>query len=35
MKENISLSLKNAINFIPLEEIIALSQQSVRHLGQP
>ncbi len=32
MKENISLSLKNAVNFIPHEEIIALSQQSVRHL---
>jgi len=32
MKENISLSLKNAVNFISDEEIIALAQQSVRHL---
>ena len=32
MKENISLSLKNAVSFISYEEIIALAQQSVRHL---
>jgi glucose-6-phosphate isomerase len=32
MKENISLNLKNAVSFISFEEIIALAQQSVRHL---
>ena len=32
MKENISLSLKNVADFISLEEITALAQQSVRHL---
>jgi len=32
MKENISLNLKNAISLISFEEIIALAQQSVRHL---
>ncbi len=32
MKENISLSLKNVSDFISLEEITALAQQSVRHL---
>jgi glucose-6-phosphate isomerase len=32
MKENITLSLKNAVSFISYEEIIALAQQSVRHL---
>ncbi|MCJ7449796.1 MAG: glucose-6-phosphate isomerase [Bacteroidales bacterium] len=32
MKENISIDLKNAGNFIPHEEVIALAQQSVRHL---
>ncbi len=32
MKENISLNLKNAVSFISYEEIIALAQQSVRHL---
>jgi len=32
MKENIILSLKNAVNFISHEEVIALAQQSVRHL---
>ncbi|MBN2666998.1 MAG: glucose-6-phosphate isomerase [Bacteroidales bacterium] len=32
MKENISLSLKNVGDFISLEEITALAQQSVRHL---
>jgi glucose-6-phosphate isomerase len=32
MKENISLSLKNAINLVSFEEIMALAQQSVRHL---
>jgi glucose-6-phosphate isomerase len=32
MKENITLSLKNAVSFISYEEIIAFAQQSVRHL---
>jgi glucose-6-phosphate isomerase len=32
MKENISLDLKNVSSFISQEEIIALAQQSVRHL---
>jgi glucose-6-phosphate isomerase len=32
MKENISVNLKNASNFISFEEIVALAQQSVRHL---
>lgn len=32
MKENISCNLKNTFNFISSEEIIALAQQSVRHL---
>ena len=32
MKENIILSLKNAVSFISYEEILALAQQSVRHL---
>ena len=32
MKENITLSLKNAISFVSYEEILALAQQSVRHL---
>ena len=32
MKEPISLSLKNVADFISLEEITALAQQSVRHL---
>ena len=32
MKENISINLKNTGNFVPYEEIIALAQQSVRHL---
>lgn len=32
MKENIQLNLKNVLNFISLEEIIALARQSVRHL---
>lgn len=32
MKESISFSLKNAVNFVSYEEIIALAQQSVRHL---
>jgi glucose-6-phosphate isomerase len=32
MKENITLSLKNTVSFISYEEIIALAQQSVRHL---
>jgi len=32
MKENISLSLKNVVNFVSHEEIIALAQKSVRHL---
>jgi glucose-6-phosphate isomerase len=32
MKENISLSLTNAVGFVSYEEILALAQQSVRHL---
>jgi glucose-6-phosphate isomerase len=32
MKENISVDLKNAVSFTSYEEIIALAQQSVRHL---
>ena len=32
MKENISLSFKNTSGFISYEEVIALAQQSVRHL---
>jgi glucose-6-phosphate isomerase len=32
MKENISINLKNAGTFISQEEILALAQQSVRHL---
>ena len=32
MKENLSMNLKNASSFISYEEIIALAQQSVRHL---
>ncbi|HBZ21185.1 MAG TPA: glucose-6-phosphate isomerase, partial [Bacteroidales bacterium] len=32
MKENITLSLKNAVSFVSYEEILALAQQSVRHL---
>jgi glucose-6-phosphate isomerase len=32
MKENISLSLKNAVGFVSYEEILALAQKSVRHL---
>ena len=32
MKENISINLKNASGFISYEEVIALAQQSVRHL---
>ena len=32
MKENLSINLKNAIGFISYEEVIALAQQSVRHL---
>jgi glucose-6-phosphate isomerase len=32
MKENISINLKNAGDFISYEEVIALAQQSVRHL---
>lgn len=32
MKENISINLKNAGNFISYEEVLALAQQSVRHL---
>jgi glucose-6-phosphate isomerase len=32
MKENISVNLKNAGDFISYEEVIALAQQSVRHL---
>lgn len=32
MKENITIDLKNAINLISFEEVIALAQKSVRHL---
>jgi glucose-6-phosphate isomerase len=32
MKENISINLKNAGAFVSQEEILALAQQSVRHL---
>jgi glucose-6-phosphate isomerase len=32
MKETISLSLRNVADFVSLEEITALAQQSVRHL---
>jgi glucose-6-phosphate isomerase len=32
MKENISINLKNAGGFVAYEEVIALAQQSVRHL---
>jgi glucose-6-phosphate isomerase len=32
MKENISINLKNAGSFISHEEVLALAQQSVRHL---
>jgi glucose-6-phosphate isomerase len=32
MKENISVNLRNTGGFIPYEEILALAQQSVRHL---
>jgi glucose-6-phosphate isomerase len=32
MKENLSISLKNAGSFISYEEVIALAQKSVRHL---
>jgi len=32
MKENLSINLKNSSTFISAEEVIALAQQSVRHL---
>jgi glucose-6-phosphate isomerase len=32
MKENITVNLKNAFGFVSSEEIIAMAQQSVRHL---
>jgi glucose-6-phosphate isomerase len=32
MKNNLSINLKNAERFVPSEEVIALAQQSVRHL---
>jgi glucose-6-phosphate isomerase len=32
MKENLSINLKNASGFISYEEIVALAQQSVRHI---
>ena len=32
MKENLSINLKNTSKFISFEEIVALAQQSVRHL---
>jgi len=33
MKENLSINLKNASGFISYEEVLALAQQSVRHLN--
>jgi glucose-6-phosphate isomerase len=33
MKENLSINLKNTTGFISHEEIVALAQQSARHLG--
>ena len=32
MKENISINLKNTGSFVPYEEVLALAQQSTRHL---
>ena len=32
MKENLSINLKNTRGFISYEEVMALAQQSVRHL---
>jgi len=32
MKENLSINLKNINNFVSSEEVVALAQQSVRHL---
>jgi len=32
MKENISINMRNAAAFIPIEEVVALAQQSLRHL---
>lgn len=32
MKENLSINLKNSASFISYEEVLALAQQSVRHL---
>src|SRR4030043_904789 len=32
MKENISINLKNTGGFVAYEEVLALAQQSVRHL---
>jgi glucose-6-phosphate isomerase len=32
MKENLSINLKNISNFVSFEEVIALAQQSVRHI---
>lgn len=32
MKENISINLRHSAGFIPYEEVIALAQQSLRHL---
>jgi glucose-6-phosphate isomerase len=32
MKENITINLRNAVSFISYEEVIALAQQSLRHL---
>lgn len=34
MKENIGLNLKNAGNFVAYEEVVALAQQSVRHIDK-
>jgi len=32
MKENVSINMRNAAAFIPIEEVVALAQQSLRHL---
>jgi glucose-6-phosphate isomerase len=32
MKENLSINLKNARGFISLEEVLAMAQQSIRHI---
>jgi len=34
MEKNISIDLKNAAGFISYEEVVALAQQSIRHLDR-